>query len=258
MATYLITGSSRGLGMALATELSASPESEVSLIFATSRTKDPAALTSLSSSTSGRVVPVQLDPNDPESVKDAVEFVQRTLQERGKKGLDVLVNNSGVSVYTGGGIENMPPSELTSVFHTNVTLTHIVTLAFLPLLRAGKRKVIANISSTVGSIGLSPKFHMNPAYSYKVSKAGMNMLTSQYAIEFSREGFTSFAISPGWLRTDLGGEYADLPVEVGAREVARYVKGADSGFNGRFLNIRVPGWEDKEGANRYDGEDPPW
>ncbi|KAL4945721.1 hypothetical protein BDV06DRAFT_229930 [Aspergillus oleicola] len=258
MASYLITGASRGLGLALATELSGCARSEVGLVFATSRQKDPAGLRSLSEKSSGRVVPVELDPNEPESLKAGVEFVQRTLQEKGKKGLDVLVNNSGVGPFTQGGIENMAISELTSVFHTNVTLTHIVTIAFLPLLRSGGRKVIANISSTVGSITLAPKFGMNPAYAYKMSKAGLNMLTVQYGIQFQKEGFTSFAVSPGWLRTDLGTDRADLPVEVGAKEVVRYVKDGGKELNGRFLNIRVPGWEDNQGPNRYDGEDAPW
>jgi NAD(P)-dependent dehydrogenase (short-subunit alcohol dehydrogenase family) len=54
-----------------------------------------------------------------------------------------------------------------------------------------------NSSSTVGSITLGPVFSMNSAHAYKISKAAMNMLTMQYAVDYKDEGFTAFALSPG-------------------------------------------------------------
>ncbi|KAL3483951.1 hypothetical protein BJX62DRAFT_219405 [Aspergillus germanicus] len=255
MATYLITGASRGLGFNLASALASESASVASLVFLASRSTNTPQITDLVEKSKGRVVPVQLDPNVPESLRAAVEFVGTRVQG---KGLDVLVNNTGVMRFTGGKVGNLTSTDLTEVFHTNVTLTQLVTSAFLPLLRQGSRKIIANISSTVGSITLGPVFSMNSAHAYKISKAAMNMLTMQYAVDYKDEGFTAFALSPGWLRTDLGGPHADLPVEVGTKEVLRYLKEAGPTFNGRFLNIHVPGWENAPGSNRYDGKDAPW
>ncbi|KAL4733267.1 hypothetical protein BDV11DRAFT_200414 [Aspergillus similis] len=253
MATYLVTGASRGLGLELAAQLAASPSSEVSLVFTTSRDISARGLTGLVEKSSGRVVPVQLDPSDPESVRTAVALVDDRLQGRG---LDVLINNSGVQPKTPGKIEKA--DDLTEVFHTNVTLTHLATRAFLPLLRQGSRKVITNISSTLGSITLSPQFLGGSAHAYKISKAAMNMMTVQYALQYAGEGFTVFAVSPGWLRTEMGGQYADLPVETGAEQVLKYVKNGGNELNGRFLNIHVPGWENAPGPNQYPGGDAPW
>ncbi|KAL4765276.1 SDR family oxidoreductase [Aspergillus foveolatus] len=253
MATYLITGASRGLGLELAAQLAASPSSEVSLVFTTSRDISARSLIGLIKKFSGRVVPVQLDPSDPESLRAAVALVDDHLQGRG---LDVLINNSGVQPITPGKIEMA--DDLTEVLHTNVTLTHLVTRAFLPLLRQGSRKVITNISSTLGSISLSPQFSRSPAHAYKISKAAMNMMTVQYALQYADEEFTVFAVSPGWLRTDMGGQYADLPVETGAEQVLKYVKNGGKELNGRFLNIHVPGWENAPGPNQYPGGDAPW
>ncbi|KAL6232363.1 hypothetical protein BDW75DRAFT_247272 [Aspergillus navahoensis] len=253
MATYLVTGASRGLGLELATQLAASPSSEVSYVFATSRNINAPRLTDLVERPSERVVPVQLDPNDPESLRTAVEMVEGRLVG---KGLDVLINNSGAGPITAGKIEMA--DDLTEVFHTNVTLTHLVTRTFLPLLRQGNRKVITNISSTVGSISLSPQYLMSPTHAYKISKAAMNMMTVQYALQYAEEGFTVFAVSPGWLRTDMGGEYADLPVQTGAEQVLKYVKDGGKELNGRFLNIHVPGWENAPGPSQYTGGDVPW
>jgi hypothetical protein len=51
------------------------------------------------------------------------------------------------------------------------------------------------------------------------------------------------------LKTDLGGEYADLPVDQGAKAAVDKIMGATSKDNGAFLNILVEGWENgKEGS----------
>lgn len=61
-----------------------------------------------------------------------------------------------------------------------------------------------------------------------------------------------------WLQTDLGGSAADLPVEVGAKEVIRITNEASKEDTGKFLDIRVPGWSSKGGPNTYNGSEIPW
>lgn len=78
------------------------------------------------------------------------------------------------------------------------------------------------------------------------------MLTIQYANDLEAAGFTVFGISPGWLRTDLGGAGADLAPDVGAKATMDVVYGSTRADNGAFRNVHVPG------TQRYDGENPPW
>lgn len=61
-----------------------------------------------------------------------------------------------------------------------------------------------------------------------------------------------------WLRTDMGSQAADLDVSVGAADVVRILIESDQETNGKFLNIRVPGWEDAAGPNKYDGAEVVW
>ena len=103
MATYLITGCSRGLGLAMAKQLASAPPSQVAKIFATSRS-DSAELQSLVSSSSGRVVQVKLDAASVDSARAAASTVQSQL---GGKGIDVLINNAGIMNYTPDGIQTM-------------------------------------------------------------------------------------------------------------------------------------------------------
>ena len=61
-----------------------------------------------------------------------------------------------------------------------------------------------------------------------------------------------------WLKTDLGSRNADLEVNVGAKAVIDVLRKSDSKSNGKFLNIHIPGWENVDGPNQYDGAGVPW
>jgi NAD(P)-dependent dehydrogenase (short-subunit alcohol dehydrogenase family) len=140
MANYLITGCSRGLGLAMVTELCTRPASTVGTIFATARSSTP-ALQSLITNSNGHVVFVKLDTTNESSIVEAVRHVESVVVANG--GLDVLINNAGVMPSTPGGVEEM--MDLEEVLRTNVTSVQMVTRAFLPLLRKGKEKKVFNM-----------------------------------------------------------------------------------------------------------------
>ncbi|KAL8849530.1 MAG: hypothetical protein Q9221_005464 [Calogaya cf. arnoldii] len=252
MASYLITGTSRGFGLALVHELAALPVSDVSKIFATARGDAP-ALTELVKKSSGRVIFIQLDVTDEASIKKAAAEVEANLAG---KGLDVLINNAGVCQYAFEGVQSM--DNLAESFTINVLGVHWTTRAFLPFLKKGTQKKVVNISTTLASITDSAKAHYLPAPSYKISKAAMNSLTVQYALDFEKEGFTFMALSPGWMRTDLGGgDMADLTTEQGAKASLDMIFKPGQELNGQFPRVHVKGWENAE-RNIYDGKNAPW
>ncbi|MCJ1436913.1 hypothetical protein MMC27_006296 [Xylographa pallens] len=253
MASYLVTGSSRGLGLHLVSQLASLPQAEVGTIFATTRGGTSPEVQKLVERFPLRVVHVQLDATDEQSARKAAAEVERVLAG---KGLDVLINNAGVMDYSPDGIHTM--TGLESTFNSNVTSAHIVTSAFIPLLRKGTQKKVVNISSSLGSMAKAEVYKPFPVPAYKISKAALNMLTVQYAQEYEDAGFVFITISPGWLQTDLGGSSADLPAETGAKALLKTVRESSKKDNGKFLNIHVPGWEKNEGLNQYDGVDLPW
>lgn len=103
MASYLITGASRGIGLATARTLASKPASEVSVIFAAARTQTD-DLKRLVAQSPGRVHHVSMDVENKDSIQTAVATVESVLLG---KGLDVLINNAGIMPSTRGGIENM-------------------------------------------------------------------------------------------------------------------------------------------------------
>lgn len=104
MASYLITGSSRGLGLALVSHLASLPKAEVATIIATARQDNSPQLREIVSAWPGRVEFVQLDVTDKASVEEAVKSVEHKLQG---KGLDYLINNAGVVDWAKDGLAGM-------------------------------------------------------------------------------------------------------------------------------------------------------
>lgn len=104
MASILITGTSRGLGLALVNELVSLPTSQIGTIFATARS-NALALDEIVEKSSGRVVFVKLDVTDQDSIKKAAGEVEKVLGP--EKPLDVLVNNAGYCHWSFSGIRSM-------------------------------------------------------------------------------------------------------------------------------------------------------
>lgn len=103
MASYLITGASRGIGLAICDALAAKPSSEVSIVFAAYRTYTD-DLKQLVSESNGRVEAIAMDVTQENEIKKAAVHVEKSLNG---KGLDVLVNNAGILPVTAGGITKM-------------------------------------------------------------------------------------------------------------------------------------------------------
>ena len=214
MATYLITGTSRGIGLELVKQLLDLPNTRVSKIFAVTRNAQSTALQKLIDVSGNRIQNVTVDDiTDETNVQKALSNVEKALQGQG---LDVLINNAGVQPFS-PKLCDVPAQQLVDVFNVNVVSAHIFTAAALPLLRKGRERRIINMSVTrieysrlsreltlcafrstvMGSIAYAPHFKVAPTHAYKISKAAMNMLNAQYALEYGDEGFTFLAISPG-------------------------------------------------------------
>jgi len=104
MSSYLITGSSRGIGLCLVTILAQRPADQVRFIAATARSKTPALQTDIEKYTR-RVVFVTLETHKQESLNASASEVEGILGPNA--GLDCLINNAGVIGITPGGISEM-------------------------------------------------------------------------------------------------------------------------------------------------------
>ncbi|KAI9061969.1 NAD(P)-binding protein [Trametes sanguinea] len=230
--TWLVTGTSRGIGLELVRQLVASPEN---LVVAACRNPDKAtALQSLRDSAKGMLHIIQLDVSDFDSIRASVKHLQPIL---GETGLDYLVNNAGIpsrdTAFT------LDPEKLLQVFRTNAAGPAVVSQVCLPFVEKGSRKVILHISSTLGS---SQSVNWTIGGSYSMSKAALNMLTLKQKAE--RPDITFITMCPGWVRTELGGKDADLDPEESVTGILKVITSVTNADSGRYL--------------RYNGEEIPW
>ena len=178
---------------------------------------------------------VPLDVTDDASVAAAARLV-----EEHADGLDVLVNNAGV---TGGMPQEPTTVDLEAVrtaVETNVIGVIRVTNAMLPLLRRAASPRIVNMSSTVGSLTRqttsTDELMAGPvAVAYSPSKTMLNAVTIQYARELRGTNVLINAACPGYVATDLNGFRGHRTPEQGAATAIRLATLPDDGPTGGFF-----------------------
>ncbi len=192
----LVTGSSRGIGRAIALEL-ASLGAKVVVNYHTQEAAARQVVEEIES-LGGQAVAVQGDVKDPEQAKILVE---KALETFGR--LDILVNNAGI--HKDNLLMRMQESDWDLVVDTNLKGTYNCTKAALrPMLkqRYGRIINITSISGLVGQFGQA---------NYSASKAGLIGFTKAVAKEVGSRKITVNAIAPGYVPTD---QTADLPPEL--------------------------------------------
>jgi NAD(P)-dependent dehydrogenase (short-subunit alcohol dehydrogenase family) len=203
MTTTLITGANKGLGRETARRLAEAGHD----VWVGAR--DAAAGREAAEALGARFV--ALDVTDDASVAAAVQAIATA-----GTGLDVLVNNAGVS----GSRQPVPETtadHVAAVLATNVLGVVRVTQAFLPLLEQSGNPVIVNVSSGMGSLALTndPE-RVESSFvglAYPASKAAVTMLTSMYARALPHMRIN--AADPGYTATDLNGHSGPQTVTEG-------------------------------------------
>jgi NAD(P)-dependent dehydrogenase (short-subunit alcohol dehydrogenase family) len=175
---------------------------------------------------------VQLDVTDDRSVGAAAGELQA---QEGH--LDVLVNNAGIPGLFKPPVETTA-ADLMAVYDTNVYGAVRVTHAMLPLLERSDAPVIVNVSSGMGSLGVTTDPERLEStlvgLAYPSSKSALNMLTSQYAKAFPRMRIN--VVDPGYTATDLNGHRGIQTVEEGAEVIVRMAAIGADGPTGTFAD----------------------
>ncbi|GJI89120.1 MULTISPECIES: SDR family oxidoreductase [Duganella] len=124
--------------------------------------------------------------------------------------LNVAILNAGVY---GPRHDGFPlQTDFDSVMHTNVLAAMRLLPIIAPMVGAARGK-LAVLSSRMGSLSE----RNNPSGSlYRASKAALNSVLIDTALTFGKQGATCVAFHPGWVRTDMGGAGADISVEESA------------------------------------------
>ena len=218
----LVSGANRGLGFEMTRQLLARGDRVVA---ACRHPGKALALTRLAGEHPGRLHVLPLDVADPRTIAELS-------REIGALDLDVelLVNNAGVLVEHErfGAIE---PKSLSDSFAVNAEGAFLLTQALNPHLADGAK--VVNLSSTLGSIAATSSLY---SPSYAMSKAALNMATRLLSIALAERGIIVVSMSPGWVKTDMGGAGAPLGPDASIAMMLRVIDHLKKSDSGRFLS----------------------
>lgn len=232
METLMVTGASRGIGLEIARQALARGDR----VIATTR-RPSAEVDALATEHGARLVQLRLDVGRVESIIEAHADLEGRVDA-----IDILVNSAGAYSFQSEHwdpdatlFDTVTQEELLEVFRINAAGPMLVAQHFLNFVRASSRGRIVNLSSLVGSVSSKTG---GGDYAYAASKAALNIMTRALAAELAPEGIVVLAITPGWVRTRMGGADADLSPEESVRGLLATIGRLGSEDAGTFIDYR--------------------
>jgi len=191
----LVTGSSRGIGKAIAKKLA---DCGAKVIITYKVNLAAAQITAKNLKEKAVILP--LDVCDPVSISDAVDIVRSKFKK-----IDILVNNAGIN--KSNDFNRISEEDWDEVMDTNLKGAFLVSQKFLPLIKKGGS--IINVSSVSGQYGGPRSTH------YACSKAGLISLTQNTAIFCGKNnlGIRVNCVSPGLIESEMAGAAKGLGLD---------------------------------------------
>ena len=195
MASVLVTGTSKGIGMETALVLGRAGHT----VFATMR--DPHSAPELAQAAAEEGLPIHVSAMDVDSDASVAEAIRAIEEANGP--VDVLVNNAGIERR--GSTEEMPLSDFRAVMETNYFGALRCIQAVLPRMRERRSGCIFNVTSVAGRISASP------LGGYSASKFALEALSEALAQEVSTFNIRVAVVQPGIMDTAMAQSLGSRP-----------------------------------------------
>ncbi len=224
--TALVTGGNRGIGFAICQGLL---KAGFNVLLA-ARSTDEGKEAAQKLSEYGTVTFVQLDISDDSSIQTAIEQIKQKTDR-----LDALINNAGIYPDEGVDILSVSRELLMQAMNTNTFSPIALTQSLVPLLEKAESPRVVNMSSGNGQLeGISENVP-----SYSLSKMALNGATILLSRALEPKGIAVYAMCPGWVRTDMGGESAPRSPKEGADTAIWLASEGTMAQSGKFFRDRT-------------------
>ncbi|KAF2452771.1 hypothetical protein BDY21DRAFT_388461 [Lineolata rhizophorae] len=202
MPSYLITGTSRGIGLEFVRQLSADPANTVIGLVRDKQATEQR----MKEWKRDNIFTIQInDMADYASLKNAVEEASKITGGS----LDYAIANAAyvsklTNYFTFGDLPELIQKDMVDAFLVNVVgVVHFFNLT-VPLLKKGTAKKAIALSTGLADDNMNVNFELDVSSPYSVSKAAMNMVVAKFAAEYKREGILFMAVAPGLVDTGAG------------------------------------------------------
>lgn len=228
MATVLITGANRGIGLEMARQYAEAGDKVIACV------RDPDSATELNEIAKGGDVTLEkMELGDFDSITAMRQRV-------GDLPVDVIINNAG---WVGGskqGIDDVDIAEWHRTLDINTIGPLILAREFKSNLAASGNGKLMNVSSQLAA----STWPMGGMLVYSTTKAALSKITQVLAIDWKDEPITVAVMHPGWVKTGMGGPHAELTPEESAEGIRNVIAGLTKADSGKFY--------------KWNGEIHPW
>ena len=230
MATVLITGTNRGIGLEFVKQFLARGDT----LLATCR--DIASATELDrlKVNNEKLQIFELDVSSQESMESLPEKLEG-------QAIDIFINNAGVYGPRDSEFGNVSTGEWAKVFQINAKAPMILTQLLIENLHDGFEKKLIYIRSKMGSIDDNKG---GGSYVYRSSKAALNAVAKCIAVDLGNSGYSVAVLHPGWVQTGMGGPNALIDTGTSVSNMINVIDNLNTQNSGSFFN--------------YDGVIIPW
>jgi NAD(P)-dependent dehydrogenase (short-subunit alcohol dehydrogenase family) len=221
--TILITGANRGIGLELTGQFA---EDGWQVLACCRNPADAAELQALP----GKHPSIEihaLDVTDYEQMTTlATQLANRTI--------DVLLSNAGIYGSKGVGFGGVDAQEWRQVLEVNTIAPLMLVQAFVEQVAASQQKLVAVISSKVGSIADNSS---GGSYVYRSSKTAVNQVVKCLSIDLAGRDIAAISLHPGWVQTEMGGANAEISTNESVSGLKGILQSAGLAQSGQFIEF---------------------
>ncbi len=228
--TILITGANRGIGLELSEQFA---EDGWQVLACCRNPADAGELQALSDK--GLAIEIQaLDVTNYEQMAALAD-------QLGNRPIDILLSNAGIYGSKGTGFGDIDAQEWRQVLEVNTIAPLMLVQEFVKQVAASQQKLVAIISSKVGSIADNSS---GGSYIYRSSKTAVNQVVKSLSIDLADRGISVISLHPGWVQTEMGGPNAEISTGESVSGLKGILQTAGLAQSGHFIE--------------YDGNSIPW
>ena len=145
-----------------------------------------------------------------------------------------MLSNAGIYGSKGAGFGEVDAEEWRQVLEVNTIAPLMLVQTFVEQVAVSQQKLVAVISSKVGSIADNSS---GGSYIYRSSKTAVNQVVKSLSVDLAGRNISVISLHPGWVKTDMGGSNAEISTDESVSGLKSILQSAGPAQSGQFIEF---------------------